>query len=704
MEEKNSKQFWKKYNKFLRPDEIAVSFLDNGNILLFREKVIISQKEATNRYISNGKNITYSEIGRFKIPQVSHEQMISTLNYNEVLLEQLGNKTIYKSNGKTYSIITMEQLREREKKEIDASNKSFCIDDIFKKYCDKDKDGNIKVKDEGKWLKNIFTNIIDKDTYFNLRLKDFENFEKILKKKYHFTTETIPIYIDKLKKNLEKDYGMDVEDRFIKDMKLELNEPKHLELSKILLSMFIRYCEKKEKFSFIKDESKSEIRQPLIFQKYRLYGGIIGKGSFGKVYRVQDQKGNPFILKIEKRPYKSNIDYIKEHLLCKKKLNHPNVVKCFDTEIVDVQYEQMKKTINESFSMIVIEMGEFSLDNLKGYIPNIRTFALIAFQILSGLYYLNQNGIGHCDIKPKNIILTRDGTVKIIDFGLSIFDKYYTETKKKLNMKCKYGTIPFMSPDIINDDENYYKTDIWAFGMTLYHIHPSYKEFGNIIEYMYESRAVTDFIRPLYNKSRQSESRYNILICEKKTPNGPFVRNQQILTLSGFMSLIKTKRNEILEEKLKMIKIVVKTKTYDFEIFMRLDFDYALVYDKKKLKSAIENIQQKVTRWEKLSPEHLKSKSFGEFLKMIFNHQYIMTKDLFESRFFKKTLPKYKLSDLIESKLKYEDRNLLIQIVSKIVSEILRHKKSQSSQESKIIDPIEIDPIEIDPIEIFKSF
>ena len=61
----------------------------------------------------------------------------------------------------------------------------------------------------------------------------------------------------------------------------------------------------------------------------------------------------------------------------------------------------MKKTIDDSFSMIVIEMGEFSLDNLKGHIPNIRTFALIAFQILSGLYYLNINGIGHCDIKPK---------------------------------------------------------------------------------------------------------------------------------------------------------------------------------------------------------------------------------------------------------------------------------------------------------------
>ena len=85
----------------------------------------------------------------------------------------------------------MEQLRKRAKKEIDTSNKSFCMDDIFKKYCYKDKDWNVKVNDEGEWLKDIFTKI-NKDTYFNLRLKDFE-------KKYNFTTKTIPIYIDKLK-------------------------------------------------------------------------------------------------------------------------------------------------------------------------------------------------------------------------------------------------------------------------------------------------------------------------------------------------------------------------------------------------------------------------------------------------------------------------------------------------------------------------
>ena len=73
---KNYEQFWKKY-KFLRPAEIVASFLDNGNILLLREKnnqfwikerAIISQKKATDRYRAvNGKNITYSKRGRFQI-------------------------------------------------------------------------------------------------------------------------------------------------------------------------------------------------------------------------------------------------------------------------------------------------------------------------------------------------------------------------------------------------------------------------------------------------------------------------------------------------------------------------------------------------------------------------------------------------------------------------------------------------------------
>lgn len=83
-------------------------------------------------------------------------------------------------------------------------------------------------------------------------------------------------------------------------------------------------------------------------------------------------------------------------------------------------------------------------------------------QLLSAIKHMHDNGISHRDIKPENILITKNGTIKLIDYGMCSTDRITGGF---------YGTIEFMSPEIIEHPyKKYdtYKADVWACGMVLY--------------------------------------------------------------------------------------------------------------------------------------------------------------------------------------------------------------------------------------------
>jgi len=88
---------------------------------------------------------------------------------------------------------------------------------------------------------------------------------------------------------------------------------------------------------------------------------------------------------------------------------------------------------------------------------------MIAKQILTGLDYLHKKvKVSHRDIKPSNILLSRDGTIKIADFGVSanICDSVDP-------LKTWVGTLSYMCPDRINGTPYFADTDIWSLGIML---------------------------------------------------------------------------------------------------------------------------------------------------------------------------------------------------------------------------------------------
>ena len=93
------------------------------------------------------------------------------------------------------------------------------------------------------------------------------------------------------------------------------------------------------------------------------------------------------------------------------------------------------------------------------------------FQISKSIYFLHKNDVIHRDIKPENILLDENNNIKLCDFGWSVI------LKERLTRNTFCGTLEYMAPEIINN-ENYEKSiDIWSLGVLLYEILNYFKKF-----------------------------------------------------------------------------------------------------------------------------------------------------------------------------------------------------------------------------------
>ena len=197
------------------------------------------------------------------------------------------------------------------------------------------------------------------------------------------------------------------------------------------------------------------------YNEYKIGDYIIkktlGKGTFGKVkLGIHIPSGDKVAIKIlEHSKIKEKDDEIrvKREFEMIQIFNHPNVI--LVTEIF---------AYRDSYYIVMdyCEGGE-----LFNYIVRKRSLSekeasFFYYQIINGLEYIHNLGIVHRDLKPENLLLSRDLTLKIIDFGLSnYFDK------KLLSTPC--GSPCYASPEMVSGNKyNGFKIDIWSTGIILY--------------------------------------------------------------------------------------------------------------------------------------------------------------------------------------------------------------------------------------------
>lgn len=135
-----------------------------------------------------------------------------------------------------------------------------------------------------------------------------------------------------------------------------------------------------------------------------------------------------------------------------QKLQHEGIIRFFDS------YVLLGKPV------IIIEKGLFDLTDLlnqQGPIP-VRKARKLFLPIFRAIEFMHSLNYVHCDIKPENIIVMNDKSLKIIDFGLC--EKFSNQSSKH----GRKGTTLYLAPEIITEGTYGFEADIWALGITLF--------------------------------------------------------------------------------------------------------------------------------------------------------------------------------------------------------------------------------------------
>lgn len=188
---------------------------------------------------------------------------------------------------------------------------------------------------------------------------------------------------------------------------------------------------------------------------------LIGFGGMADVYLaldVVDQKN--VAVKILKEEYITNDDFKRRFRNESKAiavLSHPNIVKVFDVNFGDrVQFIVMEHIDG-------ITLKEY-LQQQK--IVNWKETVHFAVQILRALQHAHDNGIIHRDIKPQNVMLLQDGTVKVMDFGIARFTSDHSRT---ISDKA-IGSVHYISPEQVRGEDIDEKADIYSIGIMMFEL------------------------------------------------------------------------------------------------------------------------------------------------------------------------------------------------------------------------------------------
>ena len=162
----------------------------------------------------------------------------------------------------------------------------------------------------------------------------------------------------------------------------------------------------------------------------------IGTGGMATVYRAQDQRLNRFVaVKVLKNEYSEDKKFVakfRQEAQSIASMSHPNIVGVYD--------------VGEDEGMHYIVMEYVDGITLKAYIEkkgklSVREAVGISLQIANGLEAAHINNIIHRDIKPQNILISKDGTAKVSDFGIAKAASSNTVTGSAM------GSVHYISPE-----------------------------------------------------------------------------------------------------------------------------------------------------------------------------------------------------------------------------------------------------------------
>jgi serine/threonine protein kinase len=213
-----------------------------------------------------------------------------------------------------------------------------------------------------------------------------------------------------------------------------------------------------------------ELKKDTRISHYRILKKL-GSGGMGEVYLAEDTKLDRNVaLKFLPKEFTRDPDArerFKREAKAAAALSHPNIVTIHEISGYENQtYIVMEYVEGETLKDIIIKNSKFKIKN-KGEVTSPLQIDLIldiTTQICEGLQKAHETGIIHRDIKPQNILMDKDGRVKILDFGLAKLKGVSQLTRESSTL----GTTHYLSPEQALGKEVDHRTDIWSLGIILY--------------------------------------------------------------------------------------------------------------------------------------------------------------------------------------------------------------------------------------------
>lgn len=230
-------------------------------------------------------------------------------------------------------------------------------------------------------------------------------------------------------------------------------------------------------------------------KNYKIFSHI-KKGGYGNIYTVTKDY-SIFAMKVQKikKLTKHRID-LNNEIQIHSSLKHPNIVELYE------------HFIDENYIFMVLDYCSTDLYKHMQTLPNKKIDEINASQylksIVNAIIYCHSNDIIHRDLKTDNILI-KDNIVKICDFGWSV------KSKEPQHRRC--GTLDYICPQIVNNDEYDYRCDIWCIGVLMYEMICGYLPFTeNNVTKTYARIQKCDLIIPEYLSSDAKDLLKKILV------------------------------------------------------------------------------------------------------------------------------------------------------------------------------------------------
>ncbi|PTL84901.1 protein kinase [Vitiosangium sp. GDMCC 1.1324] len=188
----------------------------------------------------------------------------------------------------------------------------------------------------------------------------------------------------------------------------------------------------------------------------------MGQGGMGQVFRARDATLQREVALKFLLPRKGFEALTLAEARAVARLDHENIVRIFDV----AQWSPPSGHTQVPFLVMELLEGETLAGLLRRERPGLRRALEILEAIAAGLAHAHERGIVHRDLKPGNVFLTREGSVKLLDFGLS----HLAEEPVRSTLQLGGGTPAYMAPEQWRGEAQDARTDIWAAGVVLHEL------------------------------------------------------------------------------------------------------------------------------------------------------------------------------------------------------------------------------------------